>query len=178
MTEQNGSALRRTQDEPSDSQSLIIEIQSRDGGARKRAREALTRIGPHAVRALTPLLKTGDSEVRWEAAKALADIADPSSSPNLVAALEDDDGDVRWLAAVGLSAIGSAALVPLLFVLQERPESAMLREGAHHVLRGLATAEFKPVLNPVITALESADPEHGVRVSAEGALARVRVIRS
>lgn len=177
MTEQNGSAARRAQDEPSDSESLIVEMQSRDGGARKRAREALARIGPHAVRKLTPLLETGDTEVRWEAAKALADIADPSSSPNLVASLEDDDGDVRWLAAVGLSAIGSAALVPLLHVLHHKPESALLREGAHHVLRGLATAEFKPILAPVITALESADPEHGVRASAEGALAMVRTMR-
>jgi HEAT repeat protein len=71
---------------------------------------------------------------RWEAAKALSEIADPVIAPELVATLEDSSPDIRWLAAEGLIALERAALPSLLQTLMAHSESVWLREGAHHIL--------------------------------------------
>jgi HEAT repeat protein len=155
-------------------EALVADLRSRDGMVRLKAREALTSMGKRAVRQLIPLLKDPEDDVRWEAAKALADIADARAASDLVAALEDENGDVRWLAAQGLIAIGRDALVPLLETLIERPSSVWLREGAHHVLHDLAKADLKDLLTPVVAALDGVDPEIGVHWPALKALQGLR----
>ena len=97
--------------------------------------------------------------MRWEAAKALAEIADPATAPALVAALEDEGPGIRWIAGEGLIALSQNGLVPLLHALARKADSVWLRQGAHHVLRTLAGEKLGDVLDPVLRALEESDPE-------------------
>ncbi len=164
-------------DESGPGHSLIASLRSKDSQIRRRAREALTRQGPAALRELVPLMTVPEEDVRCEAVRALADIAHPSTTPDLVAALEDASGEVRLLAAVGLVAIGPAALIPLLHVLHERPDSASLREGAHHVLHQLVDADSKKVLTPVLEALAAGVPLPALRECIQSAIAKLRDLR-
>jgi HEAT repeat protein len=75
------------------------------------------------------MLNDPDHEVRWEAAKALGEIADPWSAPALEETLMDAGFDIRWLAAEGLIALGRAGLKPLLATLLKKADSVYLREG-------------------------------------------------
>jgi HEAT repeat protein len=134
------------------------------------ARRALEAIGPAATPSLIPVLDSADPITRWEAAKALASIADPASAPTLVQGLMDGDGSIRWLAAEGLIHIGSPALPPLLHALIQSSGSAWLRDGAHHVLRSLLNDDLAPVLAPVIHALEGTAPDIAVMPAASHAL--------
>jgi HEAT repeat protein len=141
--------------------SSVANLRSEDGIARHKAREILTSIGKQAVRQLIPLLKDPNDDVRWEAAKALAEIADPRAASKLVATLEDHNFGVRWLAAEGLIALGQDALIPLLDALRKRSDSVWLRQGAHHVLHDLSKGdlELKDLVAPVVAGLERGDPE-------------------
>jgi HEAT repeat protein len=156
--------------------SVIANLRSRDGIVRHKAREALTLIGKQAVRHLIPLLKDPEDDVRWEAAKALTEIADARGASGLVGTLEDHNFGVRWLAAEGLIAIRRAALPPLVEALTKHSDSAWLREGAHHVLHDLAykDPEVKDFVAPVITALEGIEPEIGVMEPAYAALEKLK----
>ena len=154
--------------------SAIANLRSGDGLVRKEARETLTLIGKQAVRPLIPLLKDIEDDVRWGAAKALADIADARAASELVSTLEDHNFGVRWLAAEGLINIGRDALGPLLKALIKNPDSVWLREGAHHVLHDLAKTGMKDLLTPVWVALEGVYPEIGVHEPALKALQELR----
>lgn len=57
-------------------ESLIGELASRDGTVRQRARAELVQIGVPAIGALNEAAVSRDSQLRWEAVKALAQIAD------------------------------------------------------------------------------------------------------
>jgi HEAT repeats len=156
--------------------SLIDGLRNEDGLVRQKAREALTSIGKQAVRHLIPLLKDAEDDVRWEAAKALANIADVRAASELVATLEDHNFGVRWLAAEGLIAIRRDVLPPLMEALTKHSDSAWLREGAHHVLHDLAKKdpEVKDFVTPVIIALEGIEPEIGVVEPAYAALDKLK----
>jgi HEAT repeat protein len=143
-------------------EALLAGLHSRDGIVRQKAREALTAMGRPAVHPLIPLLGDPEEDVRWEAAKALSDIGDAGAASALVIALEDGNSGVRWLAAVGLIAVGRDSLVPMLEALRERPDSAWLRDGAHHVLHALAKTELEGLLAPIVAVLESSDPQAGL----------------
>ncbi len=153
---------------------LIADLRSRDGSVRKKARETLTSMGKRVVRQLIPLLKDPDDNVRWEATKALASIADARVAPELVTALEDRTFGVRWLAAEGLIAMDREALVPLLEALIERSNSVWLRGGAHHVLHDLANGDLEDLLTPIVAALDGVSPEIGLRRPTSKALRELR----
>ncbi len=99
---------------------------------------------------------------RWEATKALGEIGNPESAPGLVKALEDDEFDVRWLAAEGLIKMNIKGLKPLLEALEYRGDSALLREGAHHVFHDLAKGGLRKSLIPVLAGLEALEAAAGV----------------
>jgi HEAT repeat protein len=163
-------------DLPAKISSLIPDLRSEDGVVRETARKTLEFIGRQAVTPLLQLLKDPDDQVRWEAAKALTEIADPRAVSGLVATLDDHNFGVRWLAAGGLIAIGRDALAPLVEALTQRPESAWLRQSAHHVLHDLANKdlEVKDLVAPVIAALEGIEPEIGVVDPAYAALKKLK----
>jgi hypothetical protein len=148
---------------------LVANLWSPDGVVRQHARRDLVTIGQPAVPALIEALSAGDQYVRWEAAKALGQIADPVAAPALVAALDDRDGAVRWLAAKGLIAIGCASLEPLMRALEQHPESVWLREGAHHVLHDLNHGQASVQIAPVLDALHGIQPRMVVPWEARAA---------
>jgi HEAT repeat protein len=118
-------------------------------------------------------LKDADDQVRWEAAKALSDIRDPTAAPALVTALEDDLFGVRWLAAEGLTTLEDDGLRVLLPALIHNADSAVLRHGAHHVLRALSNRRWRALVMPVVTALESANASLAVPLAAYRAMAEL-----
>ena len=120
------------------------------------------------------MLADSNHQTRWEAAKALGEIADPKSASTLISSLEDKEFDVRWLAAVGLIAIGKDALAPLLEALSRHADSVWLREGARHVLHDLSKKGFLDLATSVLTALEGTDPEIEVPGSALAALRKLK----
>jgi HEAT repeat protein len=153
--------------------SLIADLSSSDGFIRVRARSALVIIGKTAVGLLKEALKSKKDSMRWEAAKALEEIGDPGAVDTLITALEDELFDVRWLAAEGLSAIGREALVPLLKVLIERPDSQWIREGAHYVFRTIKDTALRTILLPLAKALEDNEVQLEVPLKAEAALKKL-----
>jgi HEAT repeat protein len=149
---------------------LISDLGSKDGIVRVRARKSLVAIGKPAIGLLVEALASKKELVRWEAAKAIGQIDDPTATQALVKALEDDMFDVRWLAAEALIIIGQEALVPLLQALSRHSDSLWLREGAHHVVHDLADGKITEVLRPVLTALEDIEPSVEAPLAANTAL--------
>ena len=128
-------------------------------------------IGAPAVEGLAGALARGESQVRWEAARALKQINDRASVPALVSALDDPDSGVRWISVEGLSTTGRPSLVPLLTALATRPDSIWLRQGAHHILKSLSAAGLKREVAPVIAAREDIEPAFEVPAATHEALA-------
>jgi HEAT repeat protein len=114
-------------------------------------------LGKPAVSPLNSTLKNSRADhVRWEAAKALGAIGDTRAIPRLVNALEDSDPDVAWLAAEALRQFKKAAWPPLLRqLIKDGSESALLRQGAHHVLRNQKENGFNDLLATLREDLES-----------------------
>ncbi len=155
--------------------SLITRLESKDGLVRENARVKLVNIGKDAVPSLINMVSSKNDDTRWEAVKALGQIADPSSSPAVIKALEDEVFDVRWLAAEALLNIGTESIPPLLKALFENPNSLFLREGAHHVIRYMMKEnnKFDEVLKPVLEALEGPAPRAAVPPAARTALEKL-----
>ncbi len=158
------------QDTSSTAKELIKALSSYNDLSRVEARKALVAMGSQAIPFLAEALKDSNSMRRWEAAKALGEIGDPSAAPMLVRALEDGKFEVRWLAAKALIELDIKALEPVFQALIEHADSALLRQGAHHVLHDLTKGELRVYLAPVLIALEDMDP--GVQVPPAVAHAR------
>ncbi len=139
-------------------EALINTLSTLKDKVREGARHTLVAMGKPAVPSLIKALKSKKALVRWEAAKALEEMADPETAPVLVEAMEDDDFDVRWLAAEGLIKMNIKGLRPLLEALELRGDSVLLREGAHHVFHDLAKGELRKFLVPVLASLEALEP--------------------
>jgi hypothetical protein len=151
-------------------ESWIAALRDRDGMTREHSRERLVKLGSTATPFLLPLLSDHEGQTRWEAAKALSEIADPASIPALLHALEDDDNDVSWLAAEALAAIGPPAVAPSLQALIEGIGSVEIRQGVHHVLGELRRTEIGDKIIDVYTALNSMHPDVEIVADAERAL--------
>jgi hypothetical protein len=138
--------------------SLVDALASTDGVERHAARDKLEKIGRPAVPRLLTALQSPSEHARWEAAKALGEIADPSAAPALVSTLQDDKSAVRWLAATALINLGRDALAPLLRGLEGKSDSIWFRDGAHHVLRSLIRDGVADEAVSVLEALEDIEP--------------------
>jgi HEAT repeat protein len=153
---------------------LIAQLSSNDGEERLKARADLVNLGKPAVAALLAMLADHANHVRrWEAAKALSEIADPVTAPALVATLEDRSFDIRWLAAEGLMALKRAALPSLLQALMAHSESAWLRQGAHHILCTFSDPATQKLLAPVCAALEGIESDLTIPPAAQKALQKL-----
>lgn len=158
-----------------DIKSLIAELESEDGIVRVRARKSLVDIGHDAVESVVEKLTSKQEWLRWEAAKTLAQIGDPSATQALIGALHDKMYDVRWLAAEGLIHIGEKVVQPLLEAVIKQPDSLWTREGAHHVLHDLpSSSSLREQLKPVLRALEDVQPSLEVGVAANAALNKLK----
>jgi HEAT repeat protein len=152
--------------------SLIVELANDHGLARQRARESLVEIGKPAVAPLIAALQHPNWRIRWGAAKALGQIADPAAADALVQTLEDERSGVRWLAAEGLIALRRDGLTALLKALIRHSDSVWLREGAHHVIHSLTehVPDLHHLLAPVSAALDDIEPVLEVPPAARTAL--------
>jgi hypothetical protein len=158
---------------------LIAQLGDRAGGKRQRARETLVAVGEPAIPSLVALLGSPEVRVRWEAAKALAEMRDRAAIPDLVSLLSDTESEIRWLAATGLIRIGNRSISHVLQALTERAESKGFREGSHHVFHDLSERNgvLRDILKPVLEVLGDYAPEAGVISSkAEMALRELRAL--
>lgn len=147
-------------------ETLINNLGSADDDVRVNARRSLVAMGKTAVAPLARALEKKKYLMRWEAAKALSEIGNPTAAPALVKALEDEEFDVRWIAAEGLIKMNIHGAIPLLQALKTRGDSTLLQEGAHHVFHDLSKGALKKSLAPVLAALESIDPGEEVPLAA------------
>lgn len=161
---------------PKEITALISELSDKDGLVRQNARLHLQTIGRAAVPCLSELLSDKRKYVRWEAAKALAEIASPLSARVLVMALEDKDFDVRWLSAIGLIKLGWPALEPALQAILLSGEPDWLWDGVRHVVRGIAKGEIAEMLMPLIEAFDSVDYRIKVPMESKNLLAELRAL--
>lgn len=150
--------------------SLISDLDSKDSITRIKARAKLVSYGHQSVKPLLKALSSKNQWVRWEAAKALRQIHDPSSVNGLISALRDEMFDVRWLAAESLISIGRKSLIPLLKAIIKYPESVWIMEGAHHVLHDMEKGDLEQILHPVLKALENTNEAIEVPLVAESVL--------
>ena len=148
---------------------FIDDLSSDNGIKRQKARNELVKIGEPAIDYLIELQFAPQHHTRWEAIKALSQIAEPDSIPLLINSLEDEKFDVRWLAAEGLINIGKDSIKPLVITLLENTDSEYLREGVHHVLKDLQLEGKYPDENNVLEALESYNEEK-IIIAAESLL--------
>ncbi len=116
---------------------FVKRLFSENSEEREEARQKLVKIGKPVIPYLVGLQYLHEQRVGWQAIKILNEIAHPDAIPILVNGLENEDTNIRWLAAVGLISIGEPSLMPVLGALEFRGGSKFLREGVHHVLKGL-----------------------------------------
>ena len=150
---------------------LIGKLSSKDGVTRMHARETLVDLGRKATAELVKSLTDPRVQVRWEATKALAEIADSGAASALILALRDDDFGVRWLAADGLVRLGRDGLIPVLVTLSRRLVSERFRAGAHHVIHAHMEGSWGEILRPVLEALGGFTARESAPVAARQALA-------
>jgi len=155
---------------------LIGELTCDDFLRCQKARRELVDIGAEAVPALIKGLDHRREWVRWESAKALAQIGDPSSINALVHAMRDKDFDVRWLAAEGLIKIGTASFIPLLEELIKHPDSSSLQIGVHHVIHDVNSAQYGKILKPLMQSIENLESLQ-IPIQAKKALDTLRQTR-
>jgi HEAT repeat protein len=153
---------------------LLVELHSHNWKLREGARWQLESLHDTALFPLMDALNEKDWHVRWEAAKALRDIADARAAPALVKSLRDRRFGVRWLAAEGLISMGEGSLPALLDALVHQGDSILIRDGARHVLRELLghhmRGDVESLVRPVFEALEDIEPSVEAPVAARRAL--------
>ncbi len=102
---------------------LVERLRSEDFNERAKALAALVAQGTSSVPALTQALAGGDERVRAQAAKGLAELADPGSADTLAALTYDSASEVRAQAAAGLARIGDArAIEALVRTIDDAPD--------------------------------------------------------
>jgi hypothetical protein len=157
---------------------LFKDLESKNGLVRETARKKLVGMGSSAVDYLSDLVSGPDDTVRWEAFKALSEIADPSSTPILIHSLYDVNEEIRWIAAEGLIAIGRNVVEPLLEELLKNPRSFRLKRGVHHVLTGLSTTDKSVDFTGLLDALNDQSTKIHVPTVTYNVLRKVKKQKS
>jgi Uri superfamily endonuclease len=134
---------------------------------REAAAVALGQVGVAAVERLADMLVVADPDVRWWAARALAEVGKNGAVGPLLSALEDADPDVRACAALALGRIGDDAAAPAL-------AGRLADESAF--VASIAADALSMIGEPAVQALTSQLTEESphVRLLAVRALGRIR----
>jgi len=124
-------------------------------GEDEQAEEALSHLaswGSEAVEPLQERLSNPESEVRWWAVRALAEIDDPRVPELLVKSLADPDQGVRWCAGLALRAHPTSR--PISALMSMLPdEDALTRRLAGDALVAIGA----PAVPHLIEALKQGD---------------------
>lgn len=154
----------------------LKDLEDDDIDVRNAARWQLASIGPEAVPDLINQLKTDKERCRWEAAKILGEIRDPSAADALVEALLDDNIGVHWAASEALIRYGREAILPLLKGIVRHFDSMRFRHGAYHILHVLESFhQLEPQVQEVLDALRSVEPSASAPWAAERAIEYLEV---
>jgi hypothetical protein len=149
----------------------LVDLENDDIRVRNTARWLLTDMGPEAVPDLIQQLKKDKEHCRWEAAKILGEIRDPSAANALVDALVDQSINVHWAASEALIKYGREAILPLLEGITRHFDSMRFRQGAYHVLHVLEHFhQLDPHALEVLTALRDIEPSVNAPWAAERAI--------
>ncbi len=143
-------------------------LRSGEEEEREAAAERLMARGPVVVPHVVDVLKVGDVDSRWWAARILAGIPGSEATAALISALLDPDEDVIVCAALGLGERGETQPSVVAALLTQ------LRCCGHYAGRHVSDALSKigePAVGALIEALEDSRPS--VRVLAARALSRV-----
>jgi HEAT repeat protein len=149
---------------------LVRGLDGSGAASSQEARRELVAMGEPVAPLLLEALRSPNTQTRWEAAKALGELALPATAGGLVDSLCDDDGGVRWVAAESLIVLGVPALDALLHAVMKHSEDMWLREAAHHVLTALPAGTARNVVRPVVAALEGPAKQFAVLPAASRAL--------
>ena len=122
---------------------------------RMNARHFLEEEGDKVLDDIHLLLKSGNHQLKWEAAKALEDIASVRAIPELIRLMNDKESEFRWMAAEGLRKLGRRSIVPLLELVIEKGQSPRIRTGAHYVLNEVLTDIEKLEMENLMEALSN-----------------------
>jgi HEAT repeat protein len=126
----------------------------------------LMQVGRPAVAGLRTVLTVGDTDSRWWATRALADIPGAEAQQSLLATLGDPDEDIRVCAIMGLGERREEVAVgPLL---------ELMADGSGYLRRHIGDALSKigePAVPGLVEALQA--PSAGMRASAARALIRI-----
>lgn len=154
---------------------LTARLSEKDGMAREKARKELVKIGGAAVGGLLGLMENSESgQARWEAAKALCDIGDKRAIGPFVRALEDDYEELAWIAAEALKKQGAEAWPELLDALRLKgSKSKLLRDGAHHILKGQKQPGYEDMLKKLVDALEIEGTPESIEPAADEILKKM-----
>lgn len=124
---------------------LIAALGDPDEGVRTGARKKLVEIGPAAIEALAPALKSEDLTVRYHATLALGEIATEQAIPPLAEMLADSNVFVRREAVKALASIGGLEVAShLLTAMKDDDES--VRQSAGYALRQMKEAHAAELL--------------------------------
>jgi hypothetical protein len=157
---------------------LIADLSSDNGIVRQKARYDLISIGRPAIEFLKGLQYLPNEHLRWETIKTLSQIAHQDSIPVLINALENDHFDIRWLAAEGLIEIGKKSIKPIMEAIISNQDSIYLREGVHHVLKGLQAKKIFVDKQKIIQQLENPNAESTLAFTASRILEKLHVRKS
>lgn len=144
-------------------------LDSPDGIARDKARKTLVAMAPSATQHLVLAAQSGSQQLRLEATRALAVIADPTTATALAGQF-DDALEIGWAAAEGVKLLGQEGAVATLRELVQHPHSHGVRTSAHHALRHMEAAEIYVSLAPVAKMLLEEEPAAAITVAADQAL--------
>jgi len=103
----------------------------------------IARQQPDVLKALLPLLKSDQSEVRAQAAKVLGEHRVAAAAPGLVANLKDKEPRVRFFSAIALGSIGDANALPAVtdMLRANKGNDPYLRHAGVMALAGLSDAK-------------------------------------
>lgn len=136
------------------------------------AQEALAGIGSATVPALSEVLKKGNSDARYLAAKALEEIGVDAklAVPTLIELLKDKQKDFRQPAAQVLGKIGSSAVPALTQALQDKNNAVRL--WATYAL-GEMNSQAKAAVPNLIKIFENENEDKEIRLRAAYALGKI-----
>ncbi|TWU20281.1 hypothetical protein Pla52o_47990 [Novipirellula galeiformis] len=154
----------------------VKQLASADGVDREKARQSLVDANSHEViQAVIAELVDPRRQVRWEAAKALSQIAEPIAALPLVHAMDDEDHDVAWVAAEGVAEMGEAGLEAVLSGLTRSSRSGSFYKVAHHALKQIRKhGRHRQLIATVMESLEGVEPRLSAPIAAYHALQQLR----
>ncbi|HNB52302.1 MAG TPA: HEAT repeat domain-containing protein [Anaerolineales bacterium] len=149
---------------------LLSELTSGNDERAQQAVRELKILGSKAIPHLVELASASETDARWWAICALAEIDHPGVFPHLRHALADPDASVRECAAMGLRLHPNPVAIPDLIGAMKTPNLLLMRLAANALV-----AIGKEAVPALLDVMESAP--QAARVEATRALAEIKDTR-